>query len=129
MQSLSTVCRVGAGGLRLLELRAVANSKVAEQEYSRSQQACRGPPQPGSLLPPLSLQLPELHQATSSSGNPILPGSPQWITLDTCLNHISPDSQREDASSTHRHRQTTSGIPVLSYSYSDRDVMLSLNTD
>ncbi|KAJ8003225.1 hypothetical protein DPEC_G00167190 [Dallia pectoralis] len=45
-----------------------------------------------SLCRPL---FPRLHQATSSSGNPIPPWSPQWITLDTCLNHISTESQIE----------------------------------
>lgn len=63
-------------------------------------------------------QLPEHHQATSSSGNPILPGRPQWITPDTCLNHINPDGQREDASFTHSQRQTTSEIQVKTYCFS-----------
>lgn len=103
---------------RLPEPRAVADGEVAEQEYSSRRHACEGLLQP--RIAGRTPQLPELHQATSSSGNPILPGSPQWITPDTCLNHINPDGQREEASFAHSQRQTASEVPLMSYCYSDR---------
>lgn len=88
----------------------------SSRQVSRLQLACEGLLQPERRL---NAQLTKLHQATSSSGNSILPGSPQRITPDTCLNHINPDSQRKDASSTQGQKKTTSEIPAMCYCSSD----------
>ncbi|KAI9529873.1 hypothetical protein NQZ68_008112 [Dissostichus eleginoides] len=74
--------------LRLPELRAAARSKVAAPEHVH-----------------ILIRQPDP------------PREPECITTDTCLNHISPDGQSEDASSTqepgaNRIRDSRAALPL-----------------